>query len=121
MLKFLFRFETYSTPKSDMLYKKPAPTLLSNPFFCGKCFCIYAHRFVCISQKNRAKRKRFSRLFCLTESDTIHTNLRSIVELNKNINGNKHTFRCAYTIVVFHAAQFGINKKTIYEKSLLFE
>jgi len=26
MLKFLFRFETYSTLKSDTLYEKPAPT-----------------------------------------------------------------------------------------------
>jgi hypothetical protein len=27
MLKFLFRFETYSTLKSDTLYEKPAPTV----------------------------------------------------------------------------------------------
>jgi|TARA_B110000977_G_scaffold29609_1_gene38549 hypothetical protein len=48
MLKFLFRFETYSTPKSDTLYEKPAPTppfrtrfFVANAFALCTLFCLY--------------------------------------------------------------------------------
>jgi len=61
------------------------PYLLFEPAFLWLLLLQYAHYFVCVSQNNRAKRKRLSRLFYLTESDTIHTNMGSIVEQNKNI------------------------------------